>query len=1076
MAKRELKVQLVGDPTSLNRAFASVEKNAGRMGGKLASAAKIGAAALGGGLVLGAKAAIDAFGEAQKVAAQTEVTLKSTGGAAKVTAKEIGDLATAISRKSGLDDEAIQSGENLLLTFTKIRNETGKGNNIFTRAAETVADFSVTFKKDLGPSAILVGKALNDPIKGTSALSRVGVQFTEQQKKTIESLVKSGDTMGAQKLILKELETQTKGAAEAYGNTLPGKIGKAQVAIGNLGEAVGGALAPAVAAAADGIATFVSNLADSGRPAKFFADIKGRVDDVRDAIGGLLDDFKGRRGGGDSIASALGGTLSDAVGKIDWGSIGDKISDGFEKGTDFAGKLAPAVAEGISTALGQINGRKLLAGLLRVVSEAIDALFSPSFWKENFAAIFSTVTIVIPVGKIFKLPGAEWLFKHISKPFFKAVEKVAGWLFDKFKKIADDAVTGFLGGLSKLAPKTADALLNVVTGSGKWLKGLPRRFRKAASDAVDALVGAIGGGAGRLGDAIGRLVGRVVRPLEDLASKAFEAGKSAISALGRGLKSLVPKFDISLDPRHPHFRISFGEGKQAGGLIPGSGRGDIVPAMLEPGEFVIRKQVVDRFGPTFFAGINGGMGQSRAPGYSSGGIVRRANELDAMHLPYLWGGGHAGRGINRAGMDCSGAVSYALGVSPRVSGAFMGFGQPGPGDPMDTKIYANAKHVFAVFNGQGWGTSGENPGGGPGWLSYSHRPGFTIRHLNDGSGKGSRATVGDTQEAVEAGKERRIARQEKSGSRLVNKIAAAGLKGAGALSKGAASLAGSIGAADTAYGLKERFFGQVIGGQAGKYGDEDLGTAGGRKARISELVALKRMKSDELREMKKRASALRGLIGKYEKTVSQLQKARGKARGAKRAKMSERIKAFVSRLSDYKAELLALGESIESTKLDIGDLQKDIQDVAATPDTPVEAPEAGPTVSERASDLTGLIDLRERAGLIDSATAQQQKIDVISAAIQGKFGATTEREQLQLMGDLKEAQDAGVAAVEDNTSALRDLIKSIDDNTAFAKSVMATENASLVSSIADLISGQIAGVGIAGRSLMPGTADVRARY
>ena len=36
--------------------------------------------------------------------------------------------------KSGIDDEAIQSGENLLLTFTDIRNEVGKGNDIFNQA------------------------------------------------------------------------------------------------------------------------------------------------------------------------------------------------------------------------------------------------------------------------------------------------------------------------------------------------------------------------------------------------------------------------------------------------------------------------------------------------------------------------------------------------------------------------------------------------------------------------------------------------------------------------------------------------------------------------------------------------------------------------------------------------------------------------------------------------------------------------------------------------------------------------------------------------------------------------------
>jgi hypothetical protein len=57
----------------------------------------------------------------------------------------------------------------------------------------------------LSGQAIQLGKALNDPIAGISALSRVGVTFTEEQKATIESMVKMGDVAGAQKLILAEL-------------------------------------------------------------------------------------------------------------------------------------------------------------------------------------------------------------------------------------------------------------------------------------------------------------------------------------------------------------------------------------------------------------------------------------------------------------------------------------------------------------------------------------------------------------------------------------------------------------------------------------------------------------------------------------------------------------------------------------------------------------------------------------------------------------------------------------------------------------------------------------------------------
>jgi hypothetical protein len=60
--------------------------------------------------------------------------LKSTGGAANVTAAPHRRPRDRDQQQVGIDDEEIQSGENLLLTFTNVRNEVGKGNDIFDQA------------------------------------------------------------------------------------------------------------------------------------------------------------------------------------------------------------------------------------------------------------------------------------------------------------------------------------------------------------------------------------------------------------------------------------------------------------------------------------------------------------------------------------------------------------------------------------------------------------------------------------------------------------------------------------------------------------------------------------------------------------------------------------------------------------------------------------------------------------------------------------------------------------------------------------------------------------------------------
>src|SRR5215468_8067356 len=110
-----------------------------------------------GALVATFKVGIDEFSEASKVGAQTEAVLKSTGEAAGVSAKHVSDLAGALMEKSGVDDEAIQSGENLLLTFTQIRNEAGKGNDVFDQATQTMLDMSTALGQDMKQSAIQLG-------------------------------------------------------------------------------------------------------------------------------------------------------------------------------------------------------------------------------------------------------------------------------------------------------------------------------------------------------------------------------------------------------------------------------------------------------------------------------------------------------------------------------------------------------------------------------------------------------------------------------------------------------------------------------------------------------------------------------------------------------------------------------------------------------------------------------------------------------------------------------------------------------------------------------------------------------
>jgi hypothetical protein len=124
--------------------------------------------ALAGGLAaagLAAKSAVSAFEEKRQIVAQTGAVLKSTGGAARVTEGQIDSLATRLSRMSGVDDETVRQGENLLLTFRDIRNEPGPGN-VFRDTTKATLDMAAAMGMDMPQAALQVGKAMNDPVKG----------------------------------------------------------------------------------------------------------------------------------------------------------------------------------------------------------------------------------------------------------------------------------------------------------------------------------------------------------------------------------------------------------------------------------------------------------------------------------------------------------------------------------------------------------------------------------------------------------------------------------------------------------------------------------------------------------------------------------------------------------------------------------------------------------------------------------------------------------------------------------------------------------------------------------------------
>ncbi|KKL59122.1 hypothetical protein LCGC14_2218480, partial [marine sediment metagenome] len=224
MATRDLFFNFIGDRKSLDRAaegagktFGKLEKRVDKISRKMGQFGKGLTAGVTLPIIAAFKIGFDSLAENEVLLAQTNAVIESMGGAAGKTADEVFDLANEISAMSGLAHENVVEGENMLLTFGNITNQLGEGNDVFDQTTRIMADMSVATGQEMTGSALLLGKALNDPIAGLSALTRVGITFTDAQKDQIKALAESGDVMGAQKIILGELEKQFGGSAAALG-------------------------------------------------------------------------------------------------------------------------------------------------------------------------------------------------------------------------------------------------------------------------------------------------------------------------------------------------------------------------------------------------------------------------------------------------------------------------------------------------------------------------------------------------------------------------------------------------------------------------------------------------------------------------------------------------------------------------------------------------------------------------------------------------------------------------------------------------------------------------------------------
>lgn len=275
-----LYVDVVARLDALERQIASRATAAGRMAGQQAGGAmahEMGASlrrgftqvGIAAAAVAGAGLLVSRFAEAAEQAAAADRRIDAVassmglvGGQYVLATARVKEYAAEVSRSLAVDDETVKTVQTKLMTFRALGETMNVTGGAFDRATRAAFDLAALGFGSAETNAVQLGKALQDPIKGLTALARAGVTFTEAEKAAIAEMVKMGQVGKAQEAILAAIEGQVKGAAEA---SVTGAQRMAR-AWGEVEESLGSALAPAMGALADATEVLedkVSGLFDS---------------------------------------------------------------------------------------------------------------------------------------------------------------------------------------------------------------------------------------------------------------------------------------------------------------------------------------------------------------------------------------------------------------------------------------------------------------------------------------------------------------------------------------------------------------------------------------------------------------------------------------------------------------------------------------------------------------------------------------------------------------------------------------------------------------------------------------------
>lgn len=219
----------------------------------------------------------------------------------------------------------------------------------------------------------------------------------------------------------------------------------------------------------------------------------------------------------------------------------------------------------------------------------------------------------------------------------------------------------------------------------------------------------------------------------------------------------------------------------------------------------------------------------------------------------------------------------------------------------------------------------------------------------------------------------------------------------------------------------------------------------------------------EVRALKRDVQAWKKLRASYLKFARH-------AFGNAKKEALDKAAAYAGKIKEAEAQIKELGGTIADT-----DAAIEQSETTLTSTLPGEIQGADLNAYQAAN---AKIDMEVRAGVKTAAEGKTAKENNAQGALTGAFGALSPEGVLQVKGDLREFQEAvegSTDALKAHTDALEASAKALAEFTHVANQIGLVEAGSLSKSLADTISGQIAGVDYHGQRMTAGVGTA-ARY